>query len=255
MKFGRWNVIDRADDYVDEKGRHNIRWNCWCDCQKDIPFDERTIRKVMRSGLTSGISKSCGCLGKEHRAEAVTEYFSKNRSTYNLTNEYGVGYTYDCNIFYFDLEDYDKIKDYNWFVNDQGYLLARVTSNKTKCGFTYIRMHRLIMDVDNKYEVDHIHGKITRNDNRKSNLRIATHSQNNINKDKTNLNTSGYKGIDFYKRLGKWRARIHVNKKMILLGYFDKLEDAVNIRKEAEKKYHGEWDYNYSQNIKEYEDE
>ena len=198
MKFGRWNVIDRADDYISKKGIHLPQWNCWCDCQKDLPFNERTIRKVLGGGLNSGSSKSCGCLGKERRSQAIKEYHSKNRSIYDLTNEYGIGYTYDGNIFYFDLEDYDLIKDYNWFVNDQNYLLARISSNETKNGFTCVRMHRIIMNADSNYEVDHIHGKETRNDNRKSNLRLATHSQNNINKNKMKTNTSGYKGVDFF---------------------------------------------------------
>ena len=59
-------------------------------------------------------------------------------------------------------------------------------------------------------------------------------------------NTSGAKGVNFDKRLQKWRSRINVNKKTIELGYFNKFEDAVKVRKEAEEKYFGEFSYDNS---------
>ncbi|WP_368488451.1 hypothetical protein [Clostridium sp. BJN0013] len=37
-------------------------------------------------------------------------------NTYDLTGEYGIGYDAKGNIFYFDLEDYDRIKDFYWAV-------------------------------------------------------------------------------------------------------------------------------------------
>ena len=180
----------------------------------------------------------------------MKEYHKKNRSTYDLDGEFGIGYTYDGNIFYFDLEDYNKIKDYNWYVNDQHYLLARVNIGNKKV--KDIRMHRIIMDVeDPNIEIDHIHGIKSRNDNRKSNLRLATHSQNNINKDKASNNTSGVKGVTWDKRTGKWRVRITVNKVTHELGFFDEFEEATKVRKEAEEKYFGEWSYDNSINKKE----
>ena len=108
------------------------------------------------------------------------------------------------------------------------------------------------MDVeDPNIEIDHIHGIKSRNDNRKSNLRLATHSQNNINKDKASNNTSGVKGVTWDKRTGKWRVRITINKVTHELGFFDELEEATKVRKEAEEKYFGEWSYDNSINKKE----
>lgn len=49
---------------------------------------------------------------------------------------------------------------------------------------------------------------------------------------------SGHKGVTWDKGPEKWRAMISVNKKEIFLGRYDKLEDAVQARKEAEEKYH-----------------
>lgn len=45
-------------------------------------------------------------------------------------------------------------------------------------------------------------------------------------------NTSGYKGV--FRKRGKWAASIQYKKKNYYLGSYDRLEDAVEARKEAE---------------------
>ena len=50
-------------------------------------------------------------------------------------------------------------------------------------------------------------------------------------------NKSGFKGVRRHKASNKWISTIGHNGKEIYLGYFDKLEDAVKARKEAEKKF------------------
>ena len=59
----------------------------------------------------------------------------KKYNTYDLTGEYGIGYTSKDEEFYFDLEDYDKIKDYCWRITMQGYV--RAYSPKTKIRIFY----------------------------------------------------------------------------------------------------------------------
>ncbi|MEG2210043.1 MAG: AP2 domain-containing protein, partial [Eubacterium sp.] len=51
-------------------------------------------------------------------------------------------------------------------------------------------------------------------------------------------NTSGVKGVSWHKGSNKWVARIQFQKKTYNLGYYDKLEDAKQARKEAEEKLH-----------------
>lgn len=64
-------------------------------------------------------------------------------------------------------------------------------------------------------------------DNRRSNLRMANRSQNQANRPRTKRSTSGYKGVSWYKRFGKWQASIQKNGKKRNLGYyFDKIEAA-----------------------------
>lgn len=109
--------------------------------------------------------------------------------------------------------------------------------------------HRIVTDCPDDLVPDHINGKDSRFDNRKCNLRLTTTSQNNMNKGLRINNTSGVTGVNFDKRLQQWRSRIGVNKETIELGYFDKFEDAVKARKEAEEKYFGEFSYDNSQKI------
>lgn len=164
------------------------------------------------------------------------------QNRYDLSGEYGVGYTYNGEKFYFDLEDYDKIKDYCWHKDKKGYFCAAA---KISGKNSTVKMHRIIVDCnDNGFDVDHKHGKESRNDNRKSNLRIATKSQNNINKGLRSNNTSGATGVGHSNN--KWYARITINKKRIQLGVFNSFDEALNARKIAEEKYFVDWSYDNS---------
>lgn len=83
-----------------------------------------------------------------------------------------------------------------------------------------ILMHKLILDCPKGLEIDHINGN--KLDNRKSNLRIVTRSENCMNTGKrNNTYSSRFKGVSFYKRLGNWTAQVHKDYKRIFLGYFD----------------------------------
>ena len=69
-----------------------------------------------------------------------------------------------------------------------------------------------------------------------------------MNKGIRSDNTSGVTGVIWYKNKNKWRAEIFVNNNCVSLGYYNKLEDAVKARKDAEEKYFGEFSYNNSMN-------
>lgn len=70
--------------------------------------------------------------------------------------------------------------------------------------------------------------------NRFSNLRVTTDSQNKLNTGPRATNTSGFKGVYWNKRVRKWAAEIKIDHKKHFLGYFDNILDAVAARKEAE---------------------
>lgn len=73
-------------------------------------------------------------------------------------------------------------------------------------------------------EVDHIDGNGL--NNRRSNLRLASRTQNNQNKRRYCNNRSGYKGVHWNKQRGKWQADIRVNGKLKYLGRYSLPEDA-----------------------------
>lgn len=77
--------------------------------------------------------------------------------------------------------------------------------------------------------------------NRISNLRAATHSQNLANRGATVSSSSGIKGVTWYKRDGLWKSQIKVNYKNIWLGTFTNIEDAASAYGAASKKYFGEF--------------
>lgn len=88
-------------------------------------------------------------------------------------------------------------------------------------------------------QVDHKNG--IRSDNRWSNLRAATGTQNNANARIYRNNTSGFKGVIWDKRKQKWRAYIQFRGKVRRLGAHPSREAAGQAYALAAKKYFGEF--------------
>jgi len=87
--------------------------------------------------------------------------------------------------------------------------------------------------------LDHVDGNCT--NNKIENLRPASKYQNILNSRLRTDNTSGVKGVCWNARKRKWFARIHVDKKTMLLGYYDDLELADLVVQEARVIYHKEY--------------
>ena len=227
LRFGKLVVIERAPNK-----NKRVYWKCQCDCGN--------THVTRSSTLLRGMCRSCGCLNKE------INYCKRNNKTYHpneydLSGEYGIGYTSKGESFYFDLEDYDKIKDYCWYINSGGYVSTNIPREKKQKKIT---MHRLIMDlIDGGRDiyVDHIFHNKT--DNRKSQLRIVNVQQNTFNHSKFKNNSSEYNGVYWHKKHQKWEVLIGVDGKIKYLGMYKNIEDAIQIRKEAEEKYFGEYKY------------
>ena len=137
------------------------------------------------------------------------------------------------------------------FVYENGKLFNRIDRGRgrkgqeagTFCedGYRYIRVdrkkylaHRIAWKLlygEDPEEIDHINGN--RSDNRITNLRSVSRLENMRNRKRASHNTSGVTGVCWYKNRSKWRAYISEE----LLGDFDKFEDAVAARKQAEKEY------------------
>lgn len=143
---------------------------------------------------------------------------------------------------YRDGELYRKIKKGKANVGDiagcddgEGYMKTRVNGKK-------YRNHRLIFLMHHGYLpdfVDHIDGN--RSNNRIENLREATKNQNGYNRKLSIRNTSGVKGVTWYKQTKKWRVQIRIHGVKTSIGYFDDLELAGLVAEEARNKYHKEF--------------
>ena len=233
QKFGKLLVVERVEDYIDPKSQKHIKqYLCKCDCG--------TVKIVKGSSLKSGNTKSCGCvrLANSIKANQNNKKFNK----YDLSGEYGIGYTSKGEEFYFDLEDYEKIKGYTWRVNKKGYVHTSLQFDNKR---QVIMMHNLVMgNESDDVIIDHITHNV--NDNRKSQLRQTVHSQNNMNHSLYKNNTSGCSGVTWKEKNQKWEVRINVNKKRYNLGLYDDLNEAIKVRKEAEQKYFGEYSYDNS---------
>jgi hypothetical protein len=129
-------------------------------------------------------------------------------------------------------EDYDELSKYHWHVDINGGVSGRPNKVRTL-------MHRYIMKPNINEEVDHIDGN--RMNNQRSNLRIATSSQNKMNRGPRKDNTSGYKGVSWHSQNNKWTARIKAGDKYLHLGLFDNIEDAKNAYNKSAIELHKEF--------------
>ncbi len=120
-----------------------------------------------------------------------------------------------------DDEDFEMVSQFKWQAQVCENTTYAIRSIKKDDGSTSTqRMHRFIMGVtDPNVQVDHRCQNGL--DNQKHNLRIATQSQNNKNRRVSKNNTSGYKGVHFDRKMGKFRATYRFSGKSISAGHFD----------------------------------
>jgi len=161
-----------------------------------------------------------------------------------------------------DDEDYERVNQYKWTAKPRtrrgityGWVARRnqwfgdpnvQTVMKSSKGdrivngyYKNLHLHRFIMNAPEGMVVDHIDGNGL--NNQKSNLRICTHSQNAMNSRTRSSNSTGVRGVSFDSQTGKWRATITHKGKMKNLGRYKELEEAIGIRKEAEKEIFGDF--------------
>ncbi len=138
-----------------------------------------------------------------------------------------------------DADDVPIVQGRNWCITQYPGQPSYATTNTIANGKrTTLKMHRLIMGHPIG-EVDHRDGDGL--NNRRSNLRIATRSQNECNKGVQKNNTSGFRGVSFFKPHGKWKAQIVLNGKARHLGYFATPEEAHAAYVAAQPLFHGEF--------------
>lgn len=141
-----------------------------------------------------------------------------------------------------DAADFEWLSQYNWQAmwspTTKSYYASRSYGGS---------MHRDILKCK-PGEGDHKNHNTL--DNRRSNLRRCTISQNSLHTKTPTTNTSGFKGVTFRKERSKWRARIRINGKLTHLGLFDSPEEAALVYDMAAKKFHKEFAFLNFPNIR-----
>jgi hypothetical protein len=148
-------------------------------------------------------------------------------------------------------ERYDELNRFRWHAGwnkkTQSYYAGRnenVNPEKRPWKNRNIRMHRQILGLEygDKLQGEHRDGDTLNNQD--CNLRIATNSQNHMNRKPIMANnTSGYKGVYFRKKAiaNPWGAFVKIQGRMIHLGFRATRAEAIELRREGEKKYYGEF--------------
>lgn len=140
-----------------------------------------------------------------------------------------------------DAADYPLVAQYNWFVRrdprcrDLVYALRRFTDAGRERGQM---MHKLITGFSLTDHIDH-----DGLNNRRSNLRAATPSQNNMNQRPSGRGGSKYKGVSWDKRNLRWRALIRLNGRNIELGRYRDEHAAGEAYNAAARELFGEFAY------------
>lgn len=140
-----------------------------------------------------------------------------------------------------DAEDYEYLMQWKWYAlfKPNGNCFYAVRNSETLNGRRkMIKMHRLIMN-NPKINVDHIdHNTLN---NCRSNLRVATHSQNMANRNSKKNGTSQYLGVGWHKVVNKWYAGISKDNKSIHIGVFKNEIDAALAYNKKAIEIHGEF--------------
>jgi len=128
-----------------------------------------------------------------------------------------------------DAEDYSLVSNHNWHALHISHARTWYAFTKVKRAdgvYTQIGMHCFIMGSVDDMHIDHISRDGL--DNRRSNLRYATRTQNKANSEKYRTNTSGYKGVYWWARGHQWRAQVRCRGVRYHLGQFATAEEAAH---------------------------
>lgn len=141
-----------------------------------------------------------------------------------------------------DDADFEGLSRYRWTLSDReggGYARRSGRSSEGESPRGCVYMHRQIMGAKADQQIDHINHDTL--DNRRSNLRFCTQSQNRAN-GRWRTAKSGFRGVyPAGERSRKWGAKIKANKQVVRLGTFALAVDAARAFDRAARKYHGEF--------------
>lgn len=141
-----------------------------------------------------------------------------------------------------DDEWFDELNKHKWYAHPAGRRCYAMRCTGGRLNKKHITMHRVILNPKNKtLDIDHINGNGL--DNRRSNLRLATRSENMFNRGYQTNNKSGFKGVSFDPVTERWVSQISINRKRQWLGRFDTPEQAARAYDKKAIELLGEFAY------------
>lgn len=202
MNYGNLVVLERVSNQ-----NRAVMWKCRCTCGNECI--------VWSNNLKNGHTKSCG-----------------RCNTYINHNDFVEVKVKNGRSFFIDFEDEKLVKTHTWSVQADGYVIAYESKGKV------ISLHQFLMGFPNEI-IDHADRNPS--NNRRSNLRIASHIENMYNRKKQSNNTSGFIGVYYNKKEKAYIARVTAGRVTYLLGRFQNAVDAAFTRDLAALRYHGEF--------------
>lgn len=211
------NVKDRAEllpigikfnmlTNIGESHRDNgVVYEWLCDCGNTI--------KRAAYHIKNGGTKSCGCFREEvvgHKIEHHGMTRTKEHNTW-------------CGIKSRTLHQHDSTR--RWY-HDKGVKVCKAWLE------SFTQFYKDMGECPDGYTLDRIDPN---GDYCKDNCRWASNEMQSINKGMFRNNTSGVKGVTFDKKNKKWKAYIYSNNEFIYLGLYEDIEEAKQVRLEAEK--------------------
>lgn len=138
-----------------------------------------------------------------------------------------------------DAADIELVSGRNWTTLITRQLKYARTTESAHNKQRWLPLHRVILNAPSGMVVDHINSDGL--DNRRCNLRLATHAENCRNKRTANNNTSGAKGVYWDSQRDGWRAQITAAGRTYALGKFVNFDDAVAAYSQASMRLHGDF--------------
>lgn len=249
-KYGHLTVLAREGS----NKWHQALYRCLCDCgnhslvQKAFLFEHNHIRCKQCAPAAQGQAQRIPLVGKKIKGWHVIKEVDHKEGVYyyececlncgtislktgaqifasksprckscipdyhfNIEGDTAYGVLDDGTPFTIDAEDVRRFNLRFWRLNHLGYIHA---ANKNGPS---IPLHRYLMGAHKKDAIiDHINRD--RTDNRKSNLRIVTSTQNSYNHKRSSTNKTGYIGVCFSQNSQRYEAKIGYRNKRVFLG-------------------------------------
>jgi hypothetical protein len=133
-----------------------------------------------------------------------------------------------------DAADFKKLSEYKWYASRHGPTIYAMCHKNRRA----VYMHRMILRPRKGYVVDHIDGNGL--SNRRCNLRVCTHRQNQANRG-SHRGSSRFVGV--YRYRDKWLAGIRCRGKYYYCGLFDDEVEAAKARDRKAYELHGPYAY------------